>query len=74
MTSPVRLFITDRRLHDLVTDGGHLRPVVRADDGRHQIAAERGPRSEQQTLFSVDFEFRAVRGKPAVYLAPRLWE
>ena len=47
--------------HHLVPHRGHLGPVVLAEDGGHDVAAERGPRLLEKLGLRVDAELRAVR-------------
>ncbi len=47
-------------LEDIGADGRHLRTMIGAGDGRHDIAAESGACLEQVALFGIEVELRAV--------------
>ena len=46
--------VDDGFLHDFMPDGRHLRPVVRRDDGGHDVAAESGAGLQEVLGFRVD--------------------
>ena len=59
LPGPVR--IRDRGGKDFRTDGGHLGPAVRADDGRHQVPAEGRTGLIQQACVRIRGQGGAVR-------------
>ena len=68
MISPLRASSRGSRLHDLVPDRRHLRPVVGRNDGRHDVAAEGRTGLVQVAGLGVDIEHRAVGGEAGIEL------
>ena len=50
-------------LHDPGTYRGHLWPILRTNDGGHQIATEGRPGLQQFPVRRIDFQFGAVSGQ-----------